>query len=253
MKASGGFAMKILALELSSAQRSVAVLQSGGEPETGPGKMEAVSQGMTAARHQAMRPQLQIHEVLETGAGGANIIGMIDAALGQAQVEREQIQCLVVGLGPGSYTGIRLAIAVAQGWQLAGRPGRTFFLGISSAEAIAAQVQENGRIGPLTVIIDAQRGEFYLQRFEINSAAWQPLEPLHLATREEVDQRASAGELLVGPAAGNFGGPILYPRAATAAKLALGRTDFVSTEQLQPIYLRETKFVKAPPSRKIPS
>jgi len=33
------------------------------------------------------------------------------------------------------------------------------------------------------------------------------------------------------------------------ARLAGGRTDFVPGENLEPIYLRETNFVKAPPTR----
>ena len=44
---------------------------------------------------------------------------MIESALAEAKIEREQIEVIAVGLGPGSYTGIRAAISVAQGWQLA--------------------------------------------------------------------------------------------------------------------------------------
>ena len=48
---------------------------------------------------------------------------------------REAIEAIAVGLGPGSYTGIRAAIALAQGWQLA-REVKT--LGVSSVAAMAA-------------------------------------------------------------------------------------------------------------------
>jgi len=41
--------------------------------------------------------------------------------------------------------------------------------------------------------------------------------------------------------------------AATLAQLASGRTNFVAGERLEPIYLRETKFVKAPPPRVLPA
>jgi len=44
---------------------------------------------------------------------------LVERALAEAKVERGQIECVAVGLGPGSYTGIRGAIALAQGWQLA--------------------------------------------------------------------------------------------------------------------------------------
>jgi tRNA threonylcarbamoyladenosine biosynthesis protein TsaB len=44
---------------------------------------------------------------------------MIEKVLAGAKVEREQIEVMAVGLGPGSYTGVRVAISLAQGWQLA--------------------------------------------------------------------------------------------------------------------------------------
>ncbi|HET7873462.1 MAG TPA: hypothetical protein VFL42_13165, partial [Terriglobales bacterium] len=86
--------MKILALEFSSAQRTVAVFE-------GP----------------ASHPQVA-SEVLETGGSGTKAFEMMEEALRQAQVEREQIELLAIGLGPGSYTGVRAAISIAQGWQL---------------------------------------------------------------------------------------------------------------------------------------
>ena len=49
------------------------------------------------------------------------------------------------------------------------------------------------------------------------------------------------------------GSRTLFPRAATLGRFALRRTDFVSGEKLEPIYLRPTQFVKAPPPRVVPS
>src|SRR5947199_21310 len=76
-----------------------------------------------------------IVEIIETGGRAAHALGMIEEALRQAQLEREQIECLAIGVGPGSYNGIRAAIALAQGWQLA-RSIR--LLSVSSAECLAA-------------------------------------------------------------------------------------------------------------------
>jgi hypothetical protein len=42
-----------------------------------------------------------------------------------------------------------------------------------------------------------------------------------------------------------------YPKAALVAQLATGRLDFVPGERLQPIYLRETSFIKAAPTRQL--
>jgi len=217
--------MTTLALEFSSPQRSVTVLVSAGSV------VESVS------------------EVVEASGRSTRALGMIEEALRQAQVEREQIQRIVVGLGPGSYTGIRAAISVAQGWQLA-RDVR--LLGISSAECVVAQAEADGLLGRLAVVIDAQRNEFYLGQYEITSTARVEVRPLCIATLAQVQECAAAGFLLIGPEAPRWfpSGREVIPRAASLARLAARRDDVVPGEKLQPIYLRETKFVKAPPARK---
>src|SRR5260370_18041218 len=129
--------MKILALEFSSSQRSVAVVQ--------PGRAE---------------------EVIEAGSQGPNALGMIAEALRASGLEREQIECLAIGLGPGSYTGIRAAIALAQGWQLA---LGTRLLGISTVECLATQPREEAYAGKVAIAIDAQRSEFYLASYDLGA------------------------------------------------------------------------------------
>jgi tRNA threonylcarbamoyl adenosine modification protein YeaZ len=221
--------MKILALEFSSPQRSVAVVQERTEAEP-----------------------LALGEAIETGARSTNALGLVEEALRQAQLDRAQIECLVVGLGPGSYNGIRLAIALAQGWQLA-RPVK--LLGISTAECLAAEAQAEGIFGRVQVVIDAQRGEFYLAGYDVSADKSREIEPLRLATLPEVQACHQAGGIIIGPEVTNWfpAGRVLFPRAATLGRLARGRTDFLPGEKLEPIYLRATQFVKAPPPRIVPS
>jgi len=232
--------MKILALEFSSPQRSVAVLQSGDFNK---------SSGQT---HKTGGEKFDASEVIETGPCGMDPIGMIDDALRQAGIEREQVGRIAVGLGPGSYNGIRLAIALAQGWQLAAGSEAVKVLGISSAECIAAQAQDENLFGRVTVIIDAQRGEFYLAIYNLTPEFRQSIEPLRLASLEEIRQLESSNDCLVGPEVNKWfpKGRVVFPRAVALAKLAPNLTDFVQGEKLEPIYLRETSFVKAPPPRK---
>jgi tRNA threonylcarbamoyl adenosine modification protein YeaZ len=217
--------MKILALEFASPQRSVAVVN--GRPDAG---------------------LLCMGEAIETGGRVTNALGLIDDALRQAQLDRAQIECLAVGLGPGSYNGMRLAIALAQGWQLA-RPVK--LLGISSAECLAAQAQAEGLFGRVEVVIDAQRNELYLAGYEVSPEARREIEPLRLATLADAQARQQAGAILIGPEVTQWfpGSRVLFPRAATLGRLALDRTDFIPGERMEPIYLRETRFVKAPPRR----
>ena len=239
----GASPMKILALEFSSPQRSVAVVQGN----TLKGGHQAAPFGV----HPLGCPPHanSVSEVIETGALATQALGMIETALRQAQLEREQIECLAIGLGPGSYTGIRLAIALAQGWQLAA--GAVRLLGMSTVECLVAQGQAEGITGQVAAVIDAQRGEFYLAAYEISGAARHEIAPLRLASRDEVQRRSQAGELLIGPEVTRWfpNARTLFPRAAMLGQLALGRNDFQAAETLQPIYLRETKFVKAPKLR----
>jgi tRNA threonylcarbamoyl adenosine modification protein YeaZ len=219
--------MKILALEFSSPQRSVAVVE---EREAG---------------------VLTLGESVETGAWSANALGLVEGALRTAQMDREQVQCLVVGLGPGSYTGIRSAIALAQGWSLA---RGVKLLGLSSADCLAAHAQAEGMFGRVHVVIDAQRDEFYLAGYDLSADGRTEVEPLHLVGLAEVAARQAAGQMVIGPEVTRWfpGSRVVFARAATLAHLARGRTDFVSGETLEPIYLRQTQFVKAPSPRKLP-
>ena len=80
------------------------------------------------------------------------------------------------------------------------------------------------------------------------------MEPLRLATLEEVQACQQSGSTLIGPEVTKWfsSGRLVFPRAATLGQLACGRTDFLLGECLEPIYLRETRFVKAPPPRTLP-
>lgn len=213
--------MKILALEFSSPQRSVAIVRSSG----------ATSEVVETSPGHAMKP-----------------LGMIESALRQAGLEREQIEVIAVGLGPGSYNGVRVAIALAQGWQLA---TGVRLLGVSSAECIAAKALADVTQGRFSVVIDAQRGEFYAADYEVKAGNLIELCPLELVSRDEINRRERAGNILVGPEVARWfhKGRLVFPRAELLGRLALERTDFVAGERLEPIYLRETNFVKAPPPR----
>ncbi|MGH7991633.1 MAG: tRNA (adenosine(37)-N6)-threonylcarbamoyltransferase complex dimerization subunit type 1 TsaB, partial [Limisphaerales bacterium] len=140
--------MTILALEFSSEQRSVAIA----------------------------RDKIILAKAVESGGGrNTNAFGMIEKVLAEAKIEREEIEVVAVGIGPGSYTGIRAAISIAQGWQLA---RGIKLIGVSSAECLAAQAQAEKIFGRVNGVIDAQRDEFYLAVFEISADGWKEIKPL---------------------------------------------------------------------------
>jgi tRNA threonylcarbamoyladenosine biosynthesis protein TsaB len=205
--------MIILALEFSSGQRSVAVARGG----------------------------IVLAEASETGGRATNAFGLIEKVLAESKIGREEIEIIAVGLGPGSYTGIRAAIAVAQGWQLA---RGIKLLGISSVEAIVARAQAEKVFGRVNVVVDAQRGEFYLATWEISETDRAEISPLKIVAPAEIEICRRAGEIFTGPQSGK----IIFPNAAMIARLAARRIDFILGKDLKPIYLRETAFVKASPA-----
>ncbi len=203
--------MMMLALEFSSDRRSVALARGG---------------------------MVLAEAAQQTGSRATDALGLIEKVLADAKVLRQDIDVIAVGLGPGSYTGIRAAIAVAQGWQLA---RGVKLLGVSSVAAMAAQAQAANRFGRVNLAVDAQRGEFYVGVWELSADSRVEVSPLKIIAAAEVAQRKAAGETILGTDC--------LPTAAAVARLAAERGDFVAGGDLQPIYLRETAFVKTPPMR----
>jgi tRNA threonylcarbamoyladenosine biosynthesis protein TsaB len=206
--------MTILALEFSSDRRSVALARDG---------------------------VVLAESVEETAGRGTKALGLIERALAEATLSRAAIELIAVGLGPGSYTGIRAALALAQGWQLA---TNVKLAGVNSATAIAGEAQRNQMFGRVNVVIDAQRGEFYLSQWELSAGARKEIAPLKIVAAAEIAARRAAGELCLGPEEAER----RFPTATMVARLAM---EGWAGLPLEPIYLRETTFVKAPAGRLI--
>ena len=89
---------------------------------------------------------------------GATAHGPALPALVQEAIAGRTINEVVVGMGPGPFTGLRIGIAFAQSFALAlGIPVR----GICSLDAIAAQIQSKDYI----ITVDARRKEVYWARY----------------------------------------------------------------------------------------
>ena len=73
------------------------------------------------------------------------------------------VERIVVGTGPGSFAGIRSALAFAQGYALG---SKCEVLGLPSPCAVAAQVYAGGTGFPLAVVGDARRGKFWIALFD---------------------------------------------------------------------------------------
>jgi tRNA threonylcarbamoyl adenosine modification protein YeaZ len=150
---------------------------------------------------------------------------------------------IVVGTGPGSFAGIRGALAFAQGLAIGIRAKRAWaaddpiVYGLPSALALA---QENGA----TVVVgDARRGLFWVAVYE----GAKTVAELHLVTKEELPAAVPPEAVVVTPDGARigavlgelFGSRFLGNRAPAAerlAQLALTHPELLIPEPL-PIYL----------------
>jgi tRNA threonylcarbamoyladenosine biosynthesis protein TsaB len=168
---------------------------------------------------------LDDEEVLgERWSSARTLLEDVDALLRQASARPTDLDALVVGTGPGSFTSTRIGLAAARGLALAlGIEGS----GVSTLDALAA-----GAEGSLPVI-DARRGEVFVA----GAAAIAP------------EQVEAQGRLCVGDGAVRYretleargaeippdDDPRHQPRAALHARLA---TDFGPVDAIEPIYAR---------------
>ena len=85
------------------------------------------------------------------------LVPMLDDMLAGEGVVWADLTAIVVGVGPGNFTGIRIAVALARGLALGlGIPA----VGVTGFEALAF-----GVAGPVTVALEGPRGQAYVQAF----------------------------------------------------------------------------------------
>jgi tRNA threonylcarbamoyladenosine biosynthesis protein TsaB len=174
------------------------------------------------------------------------LVPMIARAMEAARLGFAELDCIAVTVGPGTFTGVRIGIAAAEGLALAaGRP----VLGLTSFETVAAAVPEALLAGGrLVVALESRREELYLQAFdaarmplaggalvpEAQWRSWVPAGPLALAGDGSARFAAALGDFGIERAPGSG-----IPDAADLGRLA--RTRWLAgarTPRLEPLYLR---------------
>lgn len=156
------------------------------------------------------------------------LVAEVMAGLDFAELER-----IGVTVGPGSFTGLRVGLAFAKGLGLAlGRP----VTGVGTLQALAA-----GEPGSAAAVVDARRGQVYLQAFIDGAPATEP----EALTAEDAAARLralGAGWRLVGT-----GAELLHPLLPSAIVGARTGPDPVAVARLaeaaphgpaRPLYLR---------------
>ena len=92
----------------------------------------------------------------------ALVLGMIDELFDSVGAEPGQLDAVVYGRGPGSFTGVRIAAAVAQGLSLATGAST---IGMSSLEAMARAALADHPASGVIATLASRPGEMYLGAF----------------------------------------------------------------------------------------
>lgn len=159
-------------------------------------------------------------------------------------------QCYV-SIGPGSFTGLRVAVAFARHMAMA---GATKIVAVPTLAVVAENcVGMAPPPTPLAVVLDAKRGQVFAAVFEWRAGAYQAVEAPHLASPQELISRydgkisvtgegidyhreaiTKSGASVVDPA-------FWMPRAASVCRLG-GRLAeqgaFTPARELIPLYIR---------------
>jgi N6-L-threonylcarbamoyladenine synthase len=176
-------------------------------------------------------------EVTETiGRGHAeHLMHVVDEALAKAGTALSDVERVVVTVGPGSFTGIRIGVAAARGFALSlDIPA----VGVTTLEVMAAAAGKQNPGKPVLAAIDAKREEIYLQAFGANG---DPLDEARAVTVDEARTIAAAFDgIVTGTAVARLSDapPAERPDAFPIAVVArLGAAKPVS-EKPKPLYLR---------------
>jgi tRNA threonylcarbamoyladenosine biosynthesis protein TsaB len=97
----------------------------------------------------------------------AHVLPMLDALLAEAGLQKTALDAIAYGQGPGAFTGVRLAVAIAQGLGFAlDRPT----IGVSCLHATAELAAFSAGLEPADclhiALLDARMGEYYVGAFE---------------------------------------------------------------------------------------
>jgi tRNA threonylcarbamoyladenosine biosynthesis protein TsaB len=196
-----------------------------------------------------------IERVVPTARGHADmILTLVAEVLRESALSLSQLNGLAFGRGPGSFTGVRIAVGVVQGLSLAtGLP----VAGISSLAAVAqrAALDHSLTVGSrLLVCMDARMKESYCARYRLGANGLVELiDDERVVSPDAIRDEPATIDFAAGTAwraypelraryAGLSLDDTLLPRAREISLLAahefnIGRV--VSARDVQPVYLRD--------------
>lgn len=177
------------------------------------------------------------------------VLPMVEALLAERGWRLQELDAIAFSRGPGAFTGVRVAVAIAQGLgYAAGVP----LVPLSTLAICAASAAAEHGCGRWLVAQDARMGELYLGGYEVGPEGVRTLWPdalVHPDALPPLDgawRGAGSGEAFLpalraaAPGLGQWLGPV-PPRAAAMlplARRAVAAGETLAPAQAQPVYLR---------------
>lgn len=193
------------------------------------------------------------------------LLPMIDELLAESKSQLKDFDALFFGRGPGSFTGVRIGIGVAQGLAYS---SSLPLVGISTMQTMAQQAFDEKSQQQVVTAIDARMSEIYtgLYRVDDKGIMQEAVDEAVISPNDFSAHYPSSNELGYGVGTGweaykealslyrpNKGEPdILYPDAKYMLKIGhekviQGHT--VNAAEAQPVYVRDTVSWKKLPGR----
>ena len=172
------------------------------------------------------------------------LLPLIDGVLNDSEITMDEIDRIAVTVGPGSFTGIKIAVATAKGLA---HKNNTHCVGVSSLHALADGI---GFHGTVCAVEDARRNMLYNANFKggIRQCEDRQISVSDLLDATEGDLLfCGDGALIAAEAAAKIGRSVhtatadrMFIRAETVASIANRAKDdsLCTAETLAPAYLR---------------
>ena len=197
------------------------------------------------------RGQVWQHEGEGGAKASATFLPALTTLLADASVRIGDLDAIAFGRGPGAFTGLRTACAVAQGLAFgAGKP----VLPIDTLLAIAEDARAGRRLLRVWSVMDARMDEIYAAQYGHDDDGWSVIDAPALTDAEALNRRwrAMPPQVVAGNALAVFGArldcgdaqrvPAAAPRAVGMLALAealWARGGAVEASHALPLYLRD--------------